>query len=40
MEEDLEKSRNAGFSAHLIKPVDFQQLEATLSQVVEPDAVD
>jgi len=40
MEEDVEKSRNAGFSAHLIKPVDFNQLEATLSQVVEPPAVD
>ena len=35
MEEDLEKSRNAGFSAHLIKPVDFQQLEATVSRIVD-----
>ncbi len=34
MEEDLNKSRLAGFSAHLVKPVDFRQLEAALLKVV------
>jgi signal transduction histidine kinase len=34
MEEDLNKSRLAGFSAHLVKPVDFRQLEAALLKVL------
>jgi CheY-like chemotaxis protein len=34
MEEDLNKSRRAGFSAHLVKPVDFRQLEAALHKVL------
>jgi CheY-like chemotaxis protein len=34
MEEDLNKSRRAGFSAHLVKPVDFRQLEAALLKVL------
>lgn len=32
MEEDLERSRQAGFVAHLIKPVDYYQLHRTLAQ--------
>jgi hypothetical protein len=35
MEEDVHKSRNAGFSAHLIKPVDFRQLEAAVSRIAQ-----
>ena len=30
MEEDLARSRGAGFIAHLIKPVDFSQLKRAL----------
>lgn len=33
-EEDLQKSRLAGFSAHLIKPLNFEDLELTVSRVV------
>lgn len=33
MEEDLRKSRSAGFEIHLTKPVDFQMLEAAVRQV-------
>src|SRR6185436_14345723 len=34
MEEDMIKSREAGFLEHLIKPINFQRLESTLAQVV------
>jgi PAS domain S-box-containing protein len=30
MEEDLKRSLDAGFSAHLVKPVDFEQLQRAL----------
>lgn len=33
MEEDLERSSRAGFSAHLTKPVDVQKLQETILQV-------
>ena len=33
MEEDLVRSRNAGFVAHIIKPVDFAQLRRVLAEV-------
>ena len=33
MEEDLERSRAAGFAEHLTKPIDFKQLEAAISRV-------
>src|SRR5262249_6718490 len=33
LEEDPRKSRDAGFSAHLIKPVDFSRLDATIQRV-------
>ena len=33
MDEDIERSRQAGFVAHLIKPVDFHQLERTLAGI-------
>jgi DNA-binding response OmpR family regulator len=34
MENDLVHSREAGFSTHLIKPVDFSQLEAAIAEVM------
>jgi PAS domain S-box-containing protein len=33
MEEDLERSSRAGFSAHLTKPIDVQKLQETILQV-------
>ena len=32
MEEDLRRSREAGFVAHLVKPVDFNELRRVISQ--------
>ena len=34
MEEDIRRSREAGFTAHLTKPIDFTKLEAMIRQVV------
>ena len=34
MEEDIRRSREAGFTAHLTKPIDFAKLEAMIRQVV------
>jgi DNA-binding response OmpR family regulator len=34
MEEDIRKSREAGFLAHLTKPVNLQELETVLSRVM------
>ncbi len=33
MEEDVRRSREAGFTAHLTKPIDFTKLEAMIQQV-------
>ncbi|HEX4085502.1 MAG TPA: PAS domain S-box protein [Chthoniobacteraceae bacterium] len=33
MEEDLRRSREAGFTAHLVKPVDVNELRATVRQL-------
>jgi CheY-like chemotaxis protein len=33
MEEDIRRSREAGFTAHLTKPIDFSKLEAMIRQV-------
>jgi CheY-like chemotaxis protein len=33
MDEDVHKSREAGFAAHLTKPIDFRKLEAILRKV-------
>jgi len=33
MEEDIRRSKEAGFSAHLVKPVDYDQLRRTLQSV-------
>ncbi|HWB61169.1 MAG TPA: PAS domain S-box protein [Chthoniobacteraceae bacterium] len=35
MEADIERSREAGFIAHLTKPVDFQQLKGMLEEVAK-----
>jgi PAS domain S-box-containing protein len=34
MEEDIRKSREAGFLAHLTKPVDFQKLQVAIAEVL------
>ncbi len=34
MDEDLRRSREAGFGAHLTKPVDFGQLERALEDLI------
>ena len=31
MEEDIRKSKEAGFAAHLVKPVDFEKLEGAIA---------
>jgi CheY-like chemotaxis protein len=33
MEEDIHRSREAGFTAHMTKPIDFAKLEAMIRQV-------
>jgi CheY-like chemotaxis protein len=33
MEEDVTKCKQAGFDAHLTKPVNFQKLEAAIWQL-------
>ena len=33
MDEDLRKSKEAGFSQHLTKPINFQRLEAAITRV-------
>jgi CheY-like chemotaxis protein len=38
MEHDLQKSRDAGFIAHLTKPVDFPRLEAALTKALQSEA--
>jgi hypothetical protein len=44
MEEDIARSREAGFSEHLTKPINFQRLESAIAQAAadpppHPDAV-
>jgi CheY-like chemotaxis protein len=36
MEEDLQRSRAAGFTAHLVKPVSIAALEKALAQLPRP----
>ena len=33
MEEDIQRSREAGFTAHMTKPIHFTKLEAIIRQV-------
>ena len=35
MEEDISRSREAGFDAHLTKPINFQKLEAALFKLLQ-----
>jgi CheY-like chemotaxis protein len=35
MDEDVERSRDAGFSDHLIKPVSIDRLQAAIAQLEE-----
>ncbi len=39
MEEDIARSRQAGFSTHLTKPIDFPQLQRALREVTDGDLV-
>ena len=34
MEEDIQRSRAAGFTAHMTKPIDFMKLEAMIRQIL------
>ncbi len=36
MEQDMERTRGAGFIMHLVKPVDFQQLRRALESLPAP----
>jgi CheY-like chemotaxis protein len=38
MEEDVERSREAGFIEHLTKPINMEQLQAALDRVTQPMA--
>jgi CheY-like chemotaxis protein len=38
MEEDVARSREAGFSAHLTKPVNFQKLQMTIEEAMDGEA--
>jgi CheY-like chemotaxis protein len=38
MEEDLRRSREAGFLEHLVKPVDVEKLKAALARAAVPGA--
>jgi CheY-like chemotaxis protein len=38
-EEDRTRAARAGFDAHLVKPVDFQDLTRVLDRLATPDAV-
>ena len=33
MDEDVKRAKDAGFTAHLVKPVPFDQLRALLDQI-------
>jgi DNA-binding response OmpR family regulator len=34
MKEDIRRSLESGFAAHLVKPIGFKELEATIRQVL------
>jgi signal transduction histidine kinase/ActR/RegA family two-component response regulator len=40
MEDDMRKSREAGFMDHLVKPIDFDQLQQVISRVTDAPVVD
>ncbi|MBV8100174.1 MAG: response regulator [Verrucomicrobia bacterium] len=35
-EHDLHRSEEAGFSAHIVKPIDIEQLNTTIRRSLEP----
>jgi CheY-like chemotaxis protein len=35
MEEDIQRSLDAGFARHLVKPIDFSQLRRVLLQITQ-----
>ena len=39
MEDDIRRSQEAGFIAHLTKPIDFAKLEAMIRQVAAEHGV-
>jgi len=39
MENDVSRARAAGFSAHLTKPINFDRLEESIQNVLEPEPV-
>jgi CheY-like chemotaxis protein len=39
MEDDVARSRQAGFAAHLTKPVDFRQLQRVLDEVMSGEVL-
>jgi CheY-like chemotaxis protein len=40
MEEDIQKSREAGFKHHLVKPIDLTKLDHLIQESVAPAALD
>jgi signal transduction histidine kinase len=38
MDEDVQKSKDAGFSRHLTKPINFQKLELAIKEVTEEES--
>jgi signal transduction histidine kinase/CheY-like chemotaxis protein len=38
MENDVNRARAAGFAQHLTKPINFDQLSATIARLLEPEA--
>jgi len=38
MERDISKAREAGFSEHLTKPINFERLEEAIQNLIEPSS--
>ena len=38
MENDITRARDAGFSEHLTKPINFERLEGAIQKILEPEA--
>ena len=39
MENDITRARDAGFSEHLTKPINFERLESAIKKILEPEMV-
>jgi CheY-like chemotaxis protein len=35
MQEDIDRAHQAGFDAHLTKPIDFQKLQTAIDEIVK-----